>query len=177
MNGYSTSIGKSTRHITITSRLFLSPLATSLSASPTSSCAPTPRSTSSSTTPTAKGSAWPGWSRWAASPAPPKTARPPPPEWIRTCCPRTRSRARAARGPRGSSSSPRGRTSRTSFARWSPFRDTVQSGASYLPQGFEDIVLGSSPDWYCNYLLPRQALTTQVEKHNKILRQMGRPAL
>ena len=31
--------------------------------------------------------------------------------------------------------------------------------------------------WYCSYLLPRQALATHMEKHNKTLRQRGGPAL
>ena len=31
--------------------------------------------------------------------------------------------------------------------------------------------------WYCSYILPRQALTTHMEKHNKTLRQIGCPAL
>ena len=46
----------------------------------------------------------------------------------------------------------------------------LQSGASYLLQGFEDNVLEVPPaDW------PRQALA--IHKHNKILRQIGFPAL
>ena len=28
---------------------------------------------------------------------------------------------------------------------------------------------------YCSYLLPRQALATHMEKHNKNLRPIGRP--
>ena len=55
----------------------------------------------------------------------------------------------------------------------------IQSGASYLSQGFEDYVLGSSPaDWLVLYLpTAQQALATHMEKHDKILRQIGRPAL
>ena len=30
---------------------------------------------------------------------------------------------------------------------------------------------------YCSNLLPRQALATNMEKHNNTLRQLGRPAL
>ena len=35
-----------------------------------------------------------------------------------------------------------------------------------------------SANWlYCSYLLPKQALATHMGKHNKTLRQIGRPAL
>ena len=50
-----------------------------------------------------------------------------------------------------------------------------QSGASYLLQGFEDNVLGSSSGWLADtvarYLLPRQALATHMETSDKRLKE------
>ena len=52
---------------------------------------------------------------------------------------------------------------------------SLQSRASYLSQGFGDNDWEVPPDDWL--IMPRQALATHMEKHNKILHQIGRPAL